>query len=317
MASVVAIECILCFTTLSKGPNRYLVQNKGEFSVQDEISDLDFVVHPTSAYICRGCFRVLQQRRNAKKKLQDLNEKILCQYRDNATTRSLSVKRKATESCSLSPKDESEDKNQIKIKNKDQIESKATVGTVTDRSEPLEFEPQLTSTPKKTKKPRAVENVPRKSSYVLVKVHWESKESSRILPDDLESLGKMLCRGTYTQIALAAWRCQRVREQIVILFLREIDRECSNVCSRKNPSILRRTSKEDIVEFSLNKLDCELKTRTPLLRSVLKVACFRKSNVERNNLYWMPAVCMASAICLKNRSPYLTAVHLDILGYDI
>ena len=65
MASVV--ECILCFTALSKCPNSYLVQNKGEFSVQDEISDLDFVVHPTSPYICRGCLRVLQQRRNAKK----------------------------------------------------------------------------------------------------------------------------------------------------------------------------------------------------------------------------------------------------------
>ena len=65
MGSVV--ECIICFTALSKGPNRYLVQNKGEFSVQDEISDLDFVVHPTSPYICRGCLRVLQQRRNAKK----------------------------------------------------------------------------------------------------------------------------------------------------------------------------------------------------------------------------------------------------------
>ncbi len=56
-----------CVMPLSKGPNRYLVQNKGEFSVQDEISDLDFVVHPTSPYICRGCLRALQQRRNAKK----------------------------------------------------------------------------------------------------------------------------------------------------------------------------------------------------------------------------------------------------------
>ena len=48
------VECILCFTALSKGPNRYLVKNKGEFSIQDEVSDLDFVVHPTSPYICRG-----------------------------------------------------------------------------------------------------------------------------------------------------------------------------------------------------------------------------------------------------------------------
>ena len=85
------VECILCFTALSKGPNRYLVQNKGEFSVQDEISDLDFrhifVVHPTSPYICHGCLRVLQLKEETQKKLQDLNEKLLSQYRDNATTR--------------------------------------------------------------------------------------------------------------------------------------------------------------------------------------------------------------------------------------
>ena len=82
------------------------------------------------------------------------------------------------------------------------------------------------------------------------------------------------------------------------------------MCSKKNPSILRKTSKEDIVNFSLTKLDSELKERTPLLRSVLRAASIRKSNLERSNLYWMPAVCMASSICLKNRSPYMTVVQL-------
>ena len=163
--------------------------------------------------------RVLQQRRNAKKKLQDLNEKLLSQYRDNAKTRGLSVKRKVTESGLLSSNDEGDYYSTLTEQNINQTESIAT----TDGSEPLDFEPPLTSTPQKSKKPRASENISGKSSYVSVKVHWKSKESSKILPDDLESLGKMLCRGTYTQIACAAWRCQRVREQIVILFLKDVD----------------------------------------------------------------------------------------------
>ena len=95
------VECILCFTALSKGPNRYLVQNKGEFSVQDEISDLDFVVHPTSPSL-----KSFATKKKRKKKLQDLNEKLLSQYRDNATTRGHSIKRKATESRLLSSNDE-------------------------------------------------------------------------------------------------------------------------------------------------------------------------------------------------------------------
>ena len=39
---------------------------------------------------------------------------------------------------------------------------------------------------------------------VDVRVKWPSKDAERKLPEDLESLGKMLVRGTYKQIALAA-----------------------------------------------------------------------------------------------------------------
>ena len=82
------------------------------------------------------------------------------------------------------------------------------------------------------------------------------------------------------------------------------------MCSKKNPSILCKNSKESIVNFSLTKFESELKERTPLLRSVLMAASIRKSSLIRWNLYWMAAVCMASSICLKNRSPYLTTVQL-------
>ena len=69
---------------------------------------------------------------------------------------------------------------------------------------------------------------------------------SRILPDDLSSLGKMMCRGTYVQIARAAWQNPKVREQLISLFLKEIDKKCSGLSSSKDPSILRLTSKQDI-----------------------------------------------------------------------
>jgi hypothetical protein len=148
-----------------------------------------------------------------------------------------------------------------------------------------------------------------KIPVVSVTIQWKSRTSSRTLPHDLQSLGKMLCRGTYKQVAHATWHCEKVREQVILLFLKEVDRECAAMCSKKNPSMLHKTSKEDIVNFSLTKLDSELKERTLLLRSVLRAASICKSNLERRNLYWMPAVCMAS-ICLKNRSPYMTVVQL-------
>ncbi len=130
------------------------------------------------------------------------------------------------------------------------------------------------------------------------------------MPDELESSGKMLCRWTYTQIAHAAWRCKQVREQIVVLFLKDVDQECFQICSQKNPSILCQTDRQSILNFSLQKLDEELKSRTPFLRSVMMVVCFRKSKLDRNQLYLMPAVSMALSICLKNRSPYMTVIQL-------
>ena len=120
----------------------------------------------------------------------------------------------------------------------------------------------------------------------------------------------MLYLGTYTQIARAAWRNSKIREQLIKLFLKEVDRECGNMCSMKNPSLLRKTSKKDILDFSLSKFDEEAKQRIPLLRSVLMSASVRKTKTRRTDLYWMPAVSMAAAICLKNRSPCMTVFQL-------
>ena len=63
------LKCVTCIATLTKGNDRNLVQSRGEFSVQSEINDLDFVMHPMPSYICRVCLRVLQQRQALRKKL--------------------------------------------------------------------------------------------------------------------------------------------------------------------------------------------------------------------------------------------------------
>ncbi len=88
----------------------------------------------------------MQQRRNAKKKLQDLNEKHLSQYRDNATTRGLSIKRKATESRLLSSNDEGDYNSTLTEQNINQTESIATA----DRSERLQKFHLLISHPRRS-----------------------------------------------------------------------------------------------------------------------------------------------------------------------
>ena len=48
------------------------------------------------------------------------------------------------------------------------------------------------------------------------RIKWPSKDAEQA---DLESLGKMLGRGTYKQIALAAWKSPSVKKEPIALML--------------------------------------------------------------------------------------------------
>ena len=90
--------------------DRNLVVNKRACFVKSEINDIHFVVHPTSQHICRVSLSLLKQRRNHKKKLDDLilNHNLLRQYRERAGAKGLAVKTKVTAKRSLLFVDEGE-----------------------------------------------------------------------------------------------------------------------------------------------------------------------------------------------------------------
>ena len=52
-------------------------------------------------------------------------------------------------------------------------------------------------------------------------------------------------------------------------FLQEVDRECTALCSLKNPSCLRSPKKEDLQSFSFKKVTNELESKAPLFSAVL------------------------------------------------
>ena len=54
----------------------------GKFSAKFEVDDLCFVIHPGSQHKRCACLGILKQRRNYKKKLDDLNDKLLRQYHE-------------------------------------------------------------------------------------------------------------------------------------------------------------------------------------------------------------------------------------------
>ena len=115
----------------------------------------------------------------------------------------------------------------------------------------------------------------KKVASVLVRVRWESGDHYHQLSINLCSLGKMLLRGTFKQIAIAAWRCPDLKQHLVEVMLKTVHHECASLCTLKEPSILQKTSKDEIQEFTFEKLQDELSVRAPVFNAVLKPASLK------------------------------------------
>ena len=67
------------------------------------------------------------------------------------------------------------------------------------------------------------------------------------LSSDMHSLGEALARGT---IKSAEQACPSLRSHIQEFVGKEVSKECKNLCSLNNPSILRSVRKDAVVKFS-------------------------------------------------------------------
>eukprot|EP00794_Sanderia_malayensis_P001540 gene1540-1703_t len=65
---------------------------------------------------------------------------------------------------------------------------------------------------------------------VRVRIQCPSNVKEKELHPTLHPLGKMLCRGTYKQIAAAAWKQANIRHNLLMLLAKEIDKDCSGLC---------------------------------------------------------------------------------------
>lgn len=171
------------------------------------------------------------------------------------------------------------------------------------------FSPLLSSMPKKRVESTASDKP--SSASVNVRIEWPSNKVERKVPEQLESLGKMLVRGTYKQTANAAWRSPNLKKELQLLISKEIDQECT-MCSKKEPSCVGSPDKKKLLNFSLEKFNKELSSRAPFFQAILQVSC-----VNWHKDVWKQAVRMAAAICLRNRSQFMNGVQLliRIFGY--
>ena len=89
-------------------------------------------------------------------------------------------------------------------------------------------------------------------------------------------------------------------------------------------SELRSPSKDNILKISIEGFNRELKERAPLTFSMLVATSvnkvFGKAKAKNNEInvdcFWFPAVGMAAAVCLRNRSKFMNAMQLLITIFN-
>ena len=305
-------KCTLCFSDILKNSDRNLVEGKGGFKVKEELLTLPFKIEVNSPYICKSCVWKLKKRRGVINNLKEV-EAVLVDLHQQSN----SLKRKFKSVSGAETDLNSSVPSKIIVTEKPTSTSQALASCHLDNSPVFQ-----TSTPTKDSSsarklsipdiniPIATGNSDIKKTVVQVKIEWPSKTKVNTLPEGLESLGKMLCRGTYSQIASAVWKNPILKKHVQQLFLKDVDRECTELCSKKSPSCLLSPKAQDVKNFSFKKLEHELESKAPCLSAVLWTASLRKSKREGEDPFWMPSVCMSAATLLKNRYPCMSLLQL-------
>lgn len=131
----------------------------------------------------------------------------------------------------------------------------------------------------------------------------------KTLTRDSAKVAIALGRGTSAlNVAKTILKSDEFRENIVSKVMNIVSSECDELCSRKNPSILRRSSKIDLENFSFKNVCDEWKEKAPIFYKFL-MCCASKNKQDE----WFPSVAVAGSVVLKQRNSHMSATA-SVLG---
>ena len=260
----------------------------------------------------------MKKRRTLKNNLAEINESLLLQYRKGAKENGIPCKlRNASKRLNFLPSDQEIVENASTYADRSAIQQANCSALM---CLPFDLVPIHLSTPQKSKPilTQSRENIgeiyctgPSTETKVTVRVQCSSGNKEKIVSDDLVSLGKMLCCGTFKQIAHAAWKSKVLCPHILKDMSKEVNRECSNLCSKKSPSCLRLNDPDNISKLSLEKVSDELKECAPVFHLLLRSGSFSpRKKQSYGPKRWLNAVGVSAAVCLNHRSQNLYAFQL-------
>ena len=170
--------------------------------------------------------------------------------------------------------------------------------------------PMASSTPKK---PLEISERSITETKVYLSVEYPSKTVRKELKDDLAVLGKAIASGFDQRIAKAILKNVTLKKIVVEKVLQLMTSQINGICSRKQPSMLRANTKEEIVNFDFEKLCLEWKERAPIFYAFL-MTCATTTRKE-NAPQWLPSIAVGGSILLKQRNSHMngSATVLGIL----
>ena len=165
----------------------------------------------------------------------------------------------------------------------------------------------VTSTPRNVSRSSEGNSQP---SNVRLSISYPSKTVNKSLHGSYQLIGKALAHGVPSRIANAAMNCQPVRKHIVEKTLGILKKEVMELCSKTNPSLLRKSNKEGLTDFDLQHVCEEWKVRAPLFYSFLMTSA---SNKRTKASSWFGSVAVAGSVLLKQRNKQMDATS-SLLG---
>ena len=148
------------------------------------------------------------------------------------------------------------------------------------------------------------------TSKVNLSISYPCKIVNKSLHGSYQLIGKALVHGIPSRIANAAMNCQPVRKHIVEKRLGILKKEVMELCSEKNPSLLRKSSKEGLTDFDIQHVCEEWKVRAPLFYSFLMTSA---SNKRTKASSWFGSNAVAGSVLLKQRNKQMHATS-SLLG---
>ena len=138
-----------------------------------------------------------------------------------------------------------------------------------------------------------------------------------------EREGKVACQllgGHAPSIAMAVMCMEDVKECLYDLFISTINDECNKICQCSVISVFRNMSMNQAVDFKWSLLIIELKSKSPLVYSVLSSVVTRDDcrNTIKVRDSHNPGICMLAGVILKERNGEMCSLQsiLSLLMYS-